>query len=59
MILCFFERFYVGEVSTNHQETAQIAASGFLKKVQENGQIPGCSFYLPVFMSRNPTVGVK
>jgi len=34
----------------------QIAASGFLKKVQETGRILGCSFYLPVPMSRNPTV---
>jgi len=28
--LCFFERFYFGEVFINHCETAQIAASGFL-----------------------------
>jgi len=39
-----------------HQESAQIVASGFIKKVQETGQIPGCSFYLPVFMSRSPAV---
>jgi len=42
------KRFYVGEVSINHSEIAQIAASGFLKKVQETGQIPEYSFDLPV-----------
>jgi len=55
--ICFFLKgFYVGKVYINHQETAQIAASGFLKKGQETGQIPGCSFYLPAFMSRDATV---
>jgi len=34
-------------------------ASRFLKIVQETGQIPVCSFYLPVSTSRNPTVEVK
>jgi len=33
-------------------------ASRFLKIVQETGQIPVCSFYLPVSTSRNPTVAV-
>ena len=35
-------------------------ASRFLKIVQETGQIPVCSFYLPVSTSRNhPVVGGK
>jgi len=34
-------------------------ASRFLKIVQETGQIPVCSFYLPVSTSRNPTVCKK
>jgi len=35
-ILCFVKRFYVGEVSSsiNHQESAQIDASGFIRKVR-------------------------
>ena len=55
-ISCFFKKCYVGAVSMNHQEIAQIADSGFLKKVHETGQIPACSFYLLVSMSQNVTV---
>ena len=53
--LCGFD---VGDVSIQHQETTQIVASGrgFIKKAPETSQIPDCSFYLPVSMSRNPAV---
>ena len=34
-------------------------ASRFLKIVQETGQIPVCTFYLPVSTSRNSTVDDK
>jgi len=46
----------------------QVARGGYRAKapplaarpttVQETGQIPGCGFYLPVFMSLNPTVAI-
>ena len=45
----FFERFYVGEVSINHSETAQSAASGVLnpqckKQAQIQPAVPMCQF---------------
>jgi len=40
-ILCFLDRFYVGEVSIKHSKTAQTVASGFNKKVQETSQAAG------------------
>ena len=43
-------------VSRNHQEPAQIAASGFLKHSEETGQIADCSVSMAVFMSRDATV---
>jgi len=44
----------------NHQDSAQFAASGFIRKVQETGQIPGCSFNVPVCMYRkHPVVDTK
>jgi len=50
------ERFYVGEVYINHKKLPTLLPAGFLKKGQETGQIPGCSFYLPIFMSWDATV---
>ena len=43
-------------VSINHQTSAQIAASGFLKYSEETGPIPDCSFYLALSMSRDANV---
>ena len=52
----FFDKKDNNPVSINPQETAQIAASGFLKHIEETGPIPDCSFYLAVFMSQDAAV---
>ena len=52
----FFEEILRWRKVCKSLRNCQIAASGCLKKVQQTGQIPGCSFYLPVSMSRNHAV---
>jgi len=52
----FFEKEDRNAVSTNHSETAQIAASGFRKHSEETGPSPDRSCYLAVSMSRDATV---
>jgi len=52
----FFDKEDQNPVSINHQETAQIAASGFLKHSEETGPISDCSFYLAVSTSWDATV---
>jgi len=47
---------FLNPASINLKKLPQMPASRFLKIVQETGQIPVCSFYLPVSSSRNPTV---
>ena len=47
---------FLNPVSINLTKLPQMPASRFLKIVQETGQIPVCSFYLPVSTSRNHPV---
>ena len=47
---------FLNPVSINLKKLPQMPASRFLKIVQETGQIPVCSFYLPVSTSRNHPV---
>jgi len=47
---------FLNPVSINLKELPQMPVSRFLKIVQETGQIPVCSFYLPVSTSRNHPV---